>query len=95
MCGVAGYHRQTVNRRGRCDKRVALRVRIRHVEARTTLHDGDVDRQDTTFEAGENLSVYTCSEDGSLGGIFSCESKRPNLDFQNGNYGEEETSEGN
>ena len=89
VCDIASDDRETVNYRCCRDQGIAFCARVGNMKTRATLRHGSIDRQDTAFEARQNLFIDPSAQDGAVCRVLSCAQKRAELDFQNRDHRQE------
>src|SRR6185503_14128599 len=83
VCDVASDDGEPMDHRGGGDQGITFRAPIGDVKLRATLRHGRIDREDTAFEARQNLIVDPRAQDGTLRRVLARAQKRAKLDFQN------------
>lgn len=68
---------------GRCNECIPVGFRVGDVQARASLCDGGIDRQDTIVKRRQNVLIHPCPQDGALGTVASYFLEYACLYFQN------------
>ncbi len=63
---IPGRDGQTVHESCSCDEGVSIGARVRYVKRRAALGDGGINRQDTTGECGQHVTIHPRTEDRAL-----------------------------
>ena len=91
---IPGRDGQTVHQSGGCDEGVAIGARVRYVKHRAALGDGGVNRQDTTGECRQHVTIHPRTKDRALLFVAPVNQKDSDLEFQYRNDGDVGLAEG-